>query len=78
MTKSERLQLLKLEMLRCIEIIDSVDFESKPKYGDGDNTAFYEWIACAKTGKAELISKMHEIRRDTVAIEKDLKALNLY
>lgn len=78
MTRQEKMQLLKLQMLRCIELIDTTDFDNKPKYDEKNYTPCYEWYQQAKSGRAELIAKMHEIRRDTVALEKELLKLGIH
>ena len=72
MTRAERLQLLKLQMLRCIELIDTTEFDNNPDHDNlgeyNTRIAQYEWYIQARKGRAELIAKMHEIRRDTIAV----------
>lgn len=76
MTREEDLQLLKLEMLRCAQIIDTVDFYSEP-IRDKNGYRQYDWVQKMRSGRAELINKMHELRRDTMALEKQLLKLNI-
>lgn len=55
MTNEERVALLALNMKRCIEIMAHEDFRAEPNYVS-DN--------------AELKAKMHEVRRDSIHLEK--------
>jgi hypothetical protein len=55
MTNEEKAKLLVLNMKRCIEIIESPGFGTSPRW---DNR------------HAELKAKMHEVRRDSIALEK--------
>lgn len=75
MTREEDLQLLRLEMLRCIEIIDTTDFYNEVQAKEGWSQ--YAWLSKARSGRAELINKMHELRRDTIKIENSLLKIDL-
>lgn len=76
MTREEDLQLLRLEMLRCAQIIDTVAFYADiPIEANGWRS--YEWQDEIRHGRAELIKKMHELRRDTVRIEGQLRKINI-
>ena len=69
MTKIEKLQLLKLEMLRAIELIDGGILDESGYRGVGEK---WEWSFANKRGSviAEFKAKMAEIRRDSIALQK--------